>query len=428
MPTPNPLLTQRAVGLTKIEGTYNVDAVPTPASDAMLVSEPDFTADPTVLTRSFSRNSLSRLPHSIGRKLAGMKFGLEWKGSGDPTVAPKLGRHLRACGYAETQVTAGAPQVGAVKTDTLNGAITGPTVAWSAATMGANSPPEPIVYKITVSTAGASGVAKVNITPDANAVAKGYDAVQTAVTITSATPLSLRSAGAGASITPTWAGSLVLNQQWWVIAYPVGWLYTPVSTNFESVTNYLYFDGLLHKMTGSRGTFTLEATAGQFPTATFTYTGQYIAPVDAAMPLNGVYEASLPPVVQLANLTIDEYLAVVNRFSFDQANTLAPRSDVSSSDGYNGVMMTGRDPKGGIDPEATLVANEDFWGSLASAEQMLLRLRFGSQVGNRSWVIAPATQYTGLTYANRDSLRVLDAGLAFPQWFGGDDEISFFFG
>jgi hypothetical protein len=428
MVAPNPLLTNRAVVLSKIEATYNVDAVPTPAADAMLVSDPDYTVDPTVIARNFSRFSLSALPHRIGRKLAGMKFGLEWKGSGDPTIAPKIGRHMRGCGYAETQVTAGAPQVGAVKTDTT--AAAGPVVAWSAPTMGANSPPEPIVYKITVTTAGASGVAKVSITPDANAVAKGYDAVQggAGVAITSATPLSLRSAGAGAAITPTWAGNLVLGQTWWVVAYPLGWLYTPVSTGFESLTHYMYLDGKLHKMPGGRGTFTMEATAGGTPMATFTYTGQYVADTDAAVPLTGVYEGTLPPIVELANLTIDEYLAVVNRFSFDQSNALAPRSDVSNTDGYNGVIMTGREPKGGIDPEATLVANEDFWGSLASAEQMLFRMRLGNVVGNRSWVIAPATQYTGLTYANRDSIRVLDAGLKFPQWFGGDDEISFFFG
>jgi hypothetical protein len=284
------------------------------------------------------------------------------------------------------------------------------------------------LYKIEVTTAGASGVAKVSITPDLNAVTRAYDTVQTNVTITSATPLPLKSGGTGAAITPTFAGSLTLGQRWWVFVYPVGWLYTPVSNAFESVTNYAYFDGILHKMPGGRGTFTMEAAAGQFPMATFTYTGQYVAPVDAALPAGAVYEGSQPPVVELANLTIDEYLAIVNRFTFDQSNAIAPRSDVSSSDGYNGVNITGRDPKGGIDPEATLVANEDFWGSLSSAEQMYFRMRLGNTVGNRSWVLAPSSQYTGLTYANRDSYRVYDAGLHFPQWMSGDDEIQFFFG
>jgi hypothetical protein len=428
MPIPNPLLTQRAVVLTKIETTYNVDSVPVAANDAMLVNDPDYTVDPSVLERNFSRTSLSMLPHTIGRKLAGMKFGLEFRGSGDITIAPRIGRHLRACGYAETQIATTAAQVGAVKTDPA--AAVGPVVTWGTPTMGGSSPPEPILYKIAVTTAGVSGTAKVSITPDANAVASGYDAVQggAGVTITTATPLPLKSGGGGAGITPTFAGALVLGQTWWVWAYPMGWLYTPVSSSFESVSNYMYFDGILHKLPGGRGTFTLEGTAGQFPMATFTYTGQYVAPIDAAIPGAAGYEATQPPMVELAHLTIDEYIAVVNKFSFDQGNRISPRSDVNLTDGYNGVNIVGRDPKGGIDPEMTLVANEDFWSSLSTAERMLFRMRFGSAVGNRQWVLAPAAQYTGLTYANRDSYRVLDAGLRFPQWISGDDEISFFFG
>lgn len=425
MPTPNPLLTQRAVVLSKIETTYNTDSVPVAANDAMLVNDPDFTVDPNVLERNFSRMSLSMLPHTMGRKLAGMKFGLELKGSGDVTIAPRIGRHLRACGYAETQITSGAAQVGAVKTDPTT--AQGIVVTWGTPTMGVSTPPEPILYKIAVTTAGASGVAKVSITPDANAIASAYDIAQTNITLTTATPLQLKSTANGAALTPTFAGSVTLGQTWWVWAYPIGWLYTPVSTSFESVTNYMYFDGMLHKMPGSRGTFTIEGTAGQFPMATFTYTGQYIAPLDAAIP-NGVYEGTQPAQVELSHLTVDEYLAIVNRFSYDQGNRISPRSDVNSSDGYNGVNIVGRDPKGGIDPEMTLIANEDFWLSLSTAERMLFRMRFGSAVGNRQWVLAPATQYTGLTYANRDSYRVLDAGLRFPQWISGDDEVQFFFG
>lgn len=424
---PNPLLMQRAVVLSKIEGAYNVDAGPDPLIDAMLVSDPEFTVDPSVLERNFTRFSLSTLPHRIGRKLAGMKFGVEWRGSGNPLVKPKLGVHLRAAGYAETQITAGASQVGAVKA--VAGSVQNPgVVAWGGATMGISSPPEPILYKIEVTTGGASGAAKVSITPDANAVDKGYDTVQTNVSLTTAQPLPLKAAGNAAAVTPTFAGNVAIGQKWYVFVYPVGWLYTPVSTGYESVTNAMYMDGILHKMPGGRATFTMEATAGQFPTATFTYTGQYKPAVDAPLPTNAVYENTQPPVVELANLTIDEYLAVVNKFSFDQGNKISPRSDVSKSDGYNGVNITGRDPKGGIDPEMTLVGDEDFWGSMSSAEQMFFRMRLGSDVGNRSWVLGPGVQYTGISYQNRDSSLVLDAGLRFPQWVNGDDEVQFFFG
>lgn len=423
---PNPLLVQRAVVLSKIEATYNLDPTPTPTLDAMLVMEPDYTVDPTVIERNFTRFSLSKLAHRIGRKLAGMKFNSEFKGSGDVTIAPKVGRWLRASGYAETQITSGAAQVGAMRLDP-SGAV-GPTVAWGTAAMGASSPVEPILYKIEVTTAGVSGTAKVSITPDANAISNAYDAAQTLVTITSGTSLPLKSGGLGAAMTPTWTGSLVLGQRWYVYAYPVGWLYTPISTGYESVTNYMYRDGILHKLRGGRGTFTMEGTAGQTPTMAFTFTGQYDDPLDAATPSTAIFESTLPPIIENANLTIAEYQAVVNKFSFDQGNQITPREDVSKSDGYNGVNIIGRDPKGGIDPEMALVANEDFWSRLKNAQQMNFRMRFGTAVGNRSWVLAGGVQYTGLTYQNRNSKLVLDAGLRFPQWLTGDDEVQFFFG
>lgn len=426
---PLPLLSQPGVLLSKIETTYNVDAVPTLAADALLVSDPQWTVDPSMLERNFSRYSLSQLTHKMGRKLAGMTFGAEFRGSGDVTVAPKIGRLLRASGYAQTQITPGVAQVGAVKADPRG--ASGPVVTFGTITMGAAVIDEPILYTIEVTTAGASGVAKVKVTPDANALAQGYDTARTNVTITTATPFPLSAAGNSGGFTPAWTGNLVLGQKWRVWVYPVGFLYTPVSTGFESVTNYLYKDGgLLHKLPGGVGTFTMDAEGGQYPTCSFTFTGQYVAPTDSGgLPTSAVYEETQPPVVENAALYIDDFGAVVNKFSFDQSNQISTRSDVSKPDGYNGVRITGRSPKGGIDPEMNLVAQEDFWAKLASAKAMPFRMRFGTDVGNRQWVLAPATQYTGMSYQSRDSFLVLDAGLTFRSgWQGGDDEVAFFFG
>ena len=420
-----PLLTKRALLLKKIEGTYNTDANPTPAANAVLVSEPEFTVDPKVLSRNYARRSISQLPHRMGRKLAGMKFSHELRGSGDPAVSPDIGLFLRTCGMSETQITDGPAQVGAVRRHALS--AVGPAVAWGSADMGATSPPEPILYTIVVTKAGASGAAQVSITPDKNAVDNGYDAAQTAVTLTSGTAVELAANDNGGAITPTWTGNLVLGQRWYTYVYPVGWLYEPVSDGFESSTDYMYLDGILHKMTGSIGTFTLEATAGEFGMLNMTYMGQYIAPINSALPNGAIFEPSEPPIFENANMTIDDYSAVINKISFDMANQIVPRSDANRPDGYNGFILTDREPKGGIDPEMALVTDEDFWGKLASAKMMPLRARFGSVVGNRSWILGRGTQYTGLSYQNRDSLRVLDAGLHFPE-VGGDDEVAFFFG
>ena len=231
----------------------------------------------------------------------------------------------------------------------------------------------------------------------------------------------------GSTTQMTWTGSLVLGDSWTLIVSPKGVRYTPVSENFESVTLYAFFDGVRHILTGCYGTFTVNAEAGQYGTIDFTFTGQYVAPTDVAVPSNAVYETALPPQVELARLHIADFAAVVNAFTFDQGNTIAVRPDVNGTDGYNGTRIVGRDPTGGIDPEAELVATEDFWAKLAAATQMAFQMRVGTVAGNLVWITAPSVQYTGLTYGDRDGIRVYDAGLRFGR-VTGDDEIEIAFG
>lgn len=410
------LLHQKGVLLAKIESTYNTDPTPTQAADAILVEDPDFSVDPNVLERNFSKNTLGKLPHRIGRKLASMSFMVELKGNGVQnagSTAAKIGRLLRACGMSETAYTSAASAIGAVNAAGDNvGAVT-----WGSPT--GDTVTQPTRVRIVCTTGGGSGTAQVSITPDRTDT--GLGAAQTGVTITNSTPIDLTNGGSGAALTPTITTALAIGDTWDVWVYPTGFVYMPVSSSFESVTLYLYFDGVLHKMTGAYGTFTLEATAGEFAKLSFTFTGQYIAPTDAAAPAAPAFEQTLPPVFENAYLSLDGFAATVNQVQMDMANEVVPRSDANASDGYNGVRLVSRAPTGGVDPEMDLVANEDFWGKMSAATQMLFRTRFGSAAGNQAWLLAPAAQYTGLSYQARDNIRVLDAGLSFPEKYGNDD-------
>lgn len=63
--------------------------------------------------------------------------------------------------------------------------------------------------------------------------------------------------------------------------------------------------------------------------------------------------------------------------SFTKGNDVAPRPDVTSSDGEGGVRIVGRAPSAGVDPEATRVADRDFWKKLADSERMPIQMRGG---------------------------------------------------
>ncbi|MCL4743839.1 MAG: hypothetical protein KJZ83_00340 [Burkholderiaceae bacterium] len=409
----NVLLTRRAVVQAAIEATYGDPEAMTP-DDGVLVSEPTYSIDPNVLERNFTRDSLSQTPHIVGRKLSSMEFTTELRGNGKQNSgvaldAPIIARLFQACGYkltphAEPSVK-GVFDVGDHAT----------RVAWVPDVTAADNT-DAICYYIEVTTAGASGMAEVTITSDTPSENSAAQVITTDMALDVGTH--------GLILTPTFTGDLAVGQKWVVWLMPPGLSLDPVSDNFESITLVMYKDGVKHVMPGCFGTFEITATAGEFATVAWTFTGLWQQPVDEVMPTPS-YERTLPAQVELARLRVGGFYAVVEEFTFDQANDIQVRPDVSSDEGYIGTRLVSRAPEGGINPEADLVASNDFWSQLANADRMPFQMRVGYLPGNTIWMTAPGVQYTGLTYQDRDGILAYDAGLRFPA-YDSDDEISFF--
>lgn len=408
------LLNTKATVQAKVEAAYGV-AETVGNNDAVLVDEPDFNVDITTLERSFVRANLSPVAVINGRKIARMSFMHELRGNGKQhsglaADAPILARLFRGCGFA---LTASASPSGLVKAVDDHPVA----VSWSVSA-GSATNTEVIVYYVEVTTGGASGTAQITVTSDTPGEANAANTITTATAETIGTK--------GLQITPTWTGNLVAGQKWVVYLFPKGMLLTPISDGFESLTLVMNKDGVKHLMPGAFGTFDIEAEAGQYARVNFEFQGIYNDPVDEALPGSLVYETSLPAMVELAKLRIGGFNAIVNRFTADMQNDIQPRPDVSSAEGYIGIRMVARNPEGGIDPEADLVANHDFWGKLSSAERMGFSMVIGQNVGNRVHILAPSTQYTNMTYQDRNNILTYDAGLKFSG-IDGDDELMFFF-
>lgn len=513
MTLPDPILTRRAVLLVKMESSPGVDAAPG-VSDALMVSEPAYTINPTVLERNFVRDDISPQGKRVGRVLAGMTFGVELRGnnaanSGNIGDAPRIGRLLRACGYSETAIsgsgrigdireidthavpvsfaTGGSPSVtdfrdymitcvlggasataklrvtelNGYDTDTLKNETFSAQKKSASGTVTVNATnPLSVVFTIggtwavgdtvtayvggekfthtvpgggTATTAIATALAAlIDLSTDIAASAVGSAATVTftndkgGTTVTSGST-ALDVGNSGVNVTPTWTGNLALGQTWKVRISPAGIEYAPVSSGFETATLYLYFDGILHKLTGAMGTFSIASEAGQYGTINFEFTGQYNDPVDNDVP-SAVYEAVNlpPPIFELAKLRMDSEDITVQSLSFTQNNQIVPRPDANSSDGYYGVRLVGRSPEGGVNPEARRVSEYDFWAKMKSAVGMNFSVRWGTSAGNTVWMKGPQVQYTGLTYQDRDGMRVYDAALSFTRE-SGDDEVTFLF-
>jgi hypothetical protein len=514
------MLTARSLILGKIETTYNVDAQPSSASDCFLVGDADIRMDPNVLERNFYRNSISPLGIGIGRKLVTVTFSHEVKASGSTSVAPKLGTFLRACGMAQTQITASA----ASSTQTPQGETTNTStgVSWAKVALATSHFTR---YKLRVVAGGASTVAKIRVTGDSpdgdatilpseefavivygvsgatptltaavdttdplaptitfggtvttgeqvvcningvrfrytvpgsdttsanvatgvaaligahaliNAVASTndvditYTGAANPSTLTSAAAGNIALGASGATLTLTFT-TLVLNDEWTVDVLRPGFHYTPVSSGFESLTLWVFFDGALHKVTGCRGTVSFSGEAGNFASANFTFTGQYIEPQDAVLPTNMVYESSQPQQGELAQarLGLNRSMGCAQSWSLDLNNTVTPKDCINQTDGFSGVDITARQPQGGINPESTLEGDSGYWRSHATAEYMRFHVRVGTVAGNRVYFISESAQLSGLTYTDRNGVRAYDMGLRFAAATdAGDDEVRIVF-
>ena len=408
------LLTRLAVLQAAIETTYNTP-VALGVGDGFLVSDPKFSLKPNVLERNFVRQDLSPEPIIIGRKIASIEFTTELRGNGLQNSglignAPVIARLFQACGYAlaasATPSAFGPYIVGDAPTP----------IAWTPAA-GSATNTDVIAYYLTVTTPGISGTAKITVTSDTTGEGSA------AAFVTTATAIDLGTKGL--TLTPVFTGSLVAGQQWVIWLMPPGLSLTPISNAFQSITMALHMDNVLHSMPGAFGTFEITAQAGNFAMVKWTFTGTYVEPTDDANP-SPTFETTLPSQVQLARLTVSQFQAIVEKFTFNQGNDIQIRPSVSASDGYVGVRITARKPEGGIDPEADTVADNDFWGQFSAALRMPFQMRVGSVAGNTVWVIAPNTQYSGMTYQDRNGILTYDAGLRFSRSVG-NDEIAFFF-
>jgi hypothetical protein len=226
---------------------------------------------------------------------------------------------------------------------------------------------------------------------------------------------------------------------------PAGHYYEPVSSNFESLSLEMYFGGLKHAMTGARGTFTGDGEAGAFGLFSWTFTGDFVTPVDEGLPASPVYEASVPHQVELANVSAvggqdfpvvtdladpipTEFALCAQAFGFDIGNDVQPRECINGANSLAGAVVTDRSATATFNPESELVASHPFWTIMENASRVFFGLRVGTVQGNVVAFHGPYAQYTGISYSDRNSIRANDMTLRLAKSTdAGNDELRIVF-
>lgn len=258
----------------------------------------------------------------------------------------------------------------------------------------------------------------------------GFASGAAPVVITSGTT-AIDLGASGAEVTPTWTGSLVIGQKWIVQLYEAGYTYLPTSkfSEMETMTFYVFKDGVLHKITGCQGTVTFTGEAGQIAQANFEFQGNYVDPLEEPTPLDAVFEQTIPPQVELAQMSIagdNDFCA--QSFTFTLGNAITLKECINAADGYDGSQITSREPTAALNPEATYEAYTGMWGNFSDAEQFPIHVRVGSDVGNIVRFYSDRVNFTGLTYGDRNNAVTLEATFQLNGVSNaGDDELRVVF-
>ena len=159
--------------------------------------------------------------------------------------------------------------------------------------------------------------------------------------------------------------------------------YAPVSASFSSVTIYFSLDGVRHKVTGARGTFSLNLTANQIPVINFTMTGQYNAPTDTADPTTTFTNQAAPQIFNDTNTTaftvFSETDLPLQTCTLDVGNEVVYRELVNSD---KEVSIVNRAGNGSLTIEMPTLASHDFFADAVAGTTGNLSIVHGTNAGN----------------------------------------------
>jgi len=231
--------------------------------------------------------------------------------------------------------------------------------------------------------------------------------------------------GSGAAGTAPDYGALLLGCGYSeTISAGVSVTYKPATNSLtKSMTLAVYMDGVIKTMWGARGNVKLSMAAGKPGILSFEFLGADFDVVTGAL-LAPTYSTIVPAAFLNGSLLLDSYAAVISKVDIDTGNVLALRESINASSGNLSCLITGRNPKGSIDPELVNIATYDFYlkwktpGTLGG-----ISLAATGSAGNICTVSCSKVRYAAIDPGERNGIRTLgiDCELCMNA---GDDEIS----
>lgn len=378
------LLSNKRLIAAKIESTYGTDPVPT-GTNAMLLKNLDVQPiQAELVDRDLIRPYLGISQALLAAVAVQLSFEIEYAAGGVIGKAPAYDSLLRACGFAPT-----------ISTTSITAAIASSVVT---------------VTKVTHGLLTGDKVIPSGFTDAAANIPAGVT-----ITVTDANTFTYPAAGAvddaTADGTPVYATQIE---------------YKPISTGFQSCSIYFNVDGVLHKITGARGSVEMSLSVKGIPTFKFSLTGLYSEPTDtpALTPdFSGFTVPKLASTQNTPSFSLAGYSALLESCSLNLSNQIEHVILIGSEE----VKILNRSPQGSLVFEAPTIAEKDYWDLIIANTATTLALNHGATNGHKVNLSCPNISLGNPTYQDSNGVQMLSVPFRCEPTTSGNDEISFIF-
>lgn len=225
-------------------------------------------------------------------------------------------------------------------------------------------------------------------------------------------------AGKGASGLPSWATRFLpmCGGSASSTTYSFGYSATPHSLAVP-------VNGMIRKLAGCVGTFTLTGQAGQKWMGNLTAVGKIVTDADQTFPAM-TYENVRPPRWAGTANTLGSYALKCSRFSISLGAALKMLEDPSDATGAKFGCITDIVPSMTCDQEAELIATKDWYSLLTGETTGALSIVVGSSSNNTITIASSAVQVVGTPMGSRDGVAVRNLSM-FPVWTGNSGTSPF---
>lgn len=191
--------------------------------------------------------------------------------------------------------------------------------------------------------------------------------------------------------------------------------YNPVSEAFSSLTMVFCVDGVWYKLTGCRGTVTLDAAIGDTPKFKFTFTGRYDGLIGTTAVTASLGAWKVPLMVTnyntgsfvlggaYANGAVTGGEEWASRgFSLNIGNSVVYQPMLGAN--ADRVLITDRQASGSVTLDLTAAAEATFRADVRANTPRALSFSHGTVDGSRLLIWAPRAQFTNPQIVNQDGV------------------------